>query len=335
MKSPEPIIDHAAPPEPDEAAIREHAYHLWLQEGRVEGRDREHWFKACEAVRARTPLQHVPPPRRGIRTRTSARAAQARLPDAPASAPPNTRDETSLSPWPETPICLRLAGTSIEGDLALPAGARALVLVAHASGHEHHGWSHRLIIRHLNSQGIATLHVDLLSRSEEARDLPHQLMGDLALLAERIEGTVHWLRTEPSTRRLRLAFFGIGHAGCAALRVAAAHHAAACAVVAQSARPDLVNCCLPRLRCPTLLIVGGWDDATLQANREALAAFSSHAQLYVVHHMPHTIEDPHSATEVAHIATEWLQQHLPPPETGTAGAKRKSPRPARPVMLSR
>lgn len=218
-----------------------------------------------------------------------------------------------MTPCPETPVRITLDNVSIEGNLALPPRARALVLVAHASAHEHHGWSHRFIIRYLNSNGIATLHVDLLSRAEEARDLPHQLTDDLALLAARIEGTVHWLRTTSTTRRHRLAFFGVGHAGCAALRVAAAHHAAACAVVAQGARPDLVNCCLPRLRCPALLIVGGWDDATLQANREALASFHSHVRLHIVHRMPHTIEDPHSASEIARIATEWLQQHLPPP----------------------
>ncbi len=219
-----------------------------------------------------------------------------------------------MLPCPENPIRIPLVGASLEGDLALPPHARALVLVAHASAHEHHGWCHRVIIRHLNSHGIATLHVDLLSRAEEARDLPHQLNDDLTLLASRIEGAVHWLRTESATRRLRLAFFGTGHAGCAALRVAAAHHAAACAVVAQGARPDLVTCCLSRLRCPTLLIVGGWDDATLQANREALGAFHAHARLHIVNHTPHTIEDPHAAAEVARIATEWLEQHLPSPQ---------------------
>lgn len=322
MKSPESIIDRPDPPSTDEAAVREHAYQLWLEAGRPEGHDLEHWFKACAAVQARTPIQHVSPRvqvgRRAGPTRPS---TSKRL--SPSSA--HVRPRSGSDPWPEVPVRLRFGGASIEGDLALPEGARALVLVAHASAHEHHGWSHRLIIRHLNSHGIATLHADLLSRSEEARDLPHQLTDDLELLAARIEGAVHWLRNEPTTRRLRLAFFGTGHAGCAALRVAAAHHAAACAVVAQSARPDLVNCCLPRLRCPTLLIVGGWDDATLQANREALAAFNSHAQLYVVHHMPHTIEDQHSATEVAHIATEWLQQHLPMPQT------KAPPAPARPV----
>lgn len=62
MNSPEPFIDRAAPVGPDEAAIREHAYHLWLQDGRSEGHDLEHWFKACEALRPRTAVQHMTSP---------------------------------------------------------------------------------------------------------------------------------------------------------------------------------------------------------------------------------------------------------------------------------
>ncbi len=59
MNSPEPLIDRAAPLGPDEAAIREHAYHLWLQDGQSHGHDLEHWFKACNALSPRTAVQHM------------------------------------------------------------------------------------------------------------------------------------------------------------------------------------------------------------------------------------------------------------------------------------
>lgn len=38
----------------DEARIRETAYLLWLDDGRPDGRDREHWLKAIDAL---TPAQ--------------------------------------------------------------------------------------------------------------------------------------------------------------------------------------------------------------------------------------------------------------------------------------
>ena len=40
---------------PDEAKIRETAYLLWLDEGRPEGRDQEHWMKAIEALTPAAP----------------------------------------------------------------------------------------------------------------------------------------------------------------------------------------------------------------------------------------------------------------------------------------
>lgn len=38
-----------AQPEADEARIRERAYHIWVEEGRPEGRDVEHWLRARDA----------------------------------------------------------------------------------------------------------------------------------------------------------------------------------------------------------------------------------------------------------------------------------------------
>jgi Protein of unknown function (DUF2934) len=39
-------------PEPDEEKIRLHAYFLWEEQGRPEGRDLEHWKAAQEYVKA-------------------------------------------------------------------------------------------------------------------------------------------------------------------------------------------------------------------------------------------------------------------------------------------
>lgn len=49
----------------DEARIRETAYLMWLDEGQPEGRDREHWLKAIDAL---TPAQ----PKKTRKTRASA-----------------------------------------------------------------------------------------------------------------------------------------------------------------------------------------------------------------------------------------------------------------------
>jgi hypothetical protein len=41
------------PPEPTESEIQHEAYLLWIEEGRPEGRDQEHWFAARELLRHR------------------------------------------------------------------------------------------------------------------------------------------------------------------------------------------------------------------------------------------------------------------------------------------
>ena len=39
----------------DEATIRETAYLMWLDEGRPEGRDREHWLRAIDTLKSSKP----------------------------------------------------------------------------------------------------------------------------------------------------------------------------------------------------------------------------------------------------------------------------------------
>lgn len=41
------------PSEPTEADIQHEAYLLWIEEGRPEGRDQDHWFAARELLRHR------------------------------------------------------------------------------------------------------------------------------------------------------------------------------------------------------------------------------------------------------------------------------------------
>lgn len=48
QRKPAPVLT-----EPAEAEIQHEAYLLWVEEGRPEGRDQEHWFAARELLRHR------------------------------------------------------------------------------------------------------------------------------------------------------------------------------------------------------------------------------------------------------------------------------------------
>jgi putative phosphoribosyl transferase len=165
------------------------------------------------------------------------------------------------------------AGTAIlEGDLAQPDDARGIVLFAHGSGSSRFSPRNRHVAQLLNEVKFATLLVDLLTAEEEAIDLrTARLRFDIGLLAERLVGVTDWLLQRPDLVKLPIGYFGAGTGAGAALVAAAARPDAVAAVVSRGGRPDLAGPSLPRVRAPTLLIVGGNDVPVIDLNRAALA----------------------------------------------------------------
>ena len=58
----------------------------------------------------------------------------------------------------------------LDGDLIVPDGARGLVLFAHGSGSSRHSPRNRYVAGELQSGGLGTLLMDLLTREEERID---------------------------------------------------------------------------------------------------------------------------------------------------------------------
>ena len=83
------------------------------------------------------------------------------------------------------------------------------------------------------------------------------------------------------------------------------------AVVSRGGRPDLAAGHLARVRAPTLLIVGGHDQAVLQLNRQAQERLEV-ATLVVVPGATHLFEEPGATDRVAALARDWFLAHLTP-----------------------
>ena len=77
-------------------------------------------------------------------------------------------------------------------------------------------------------------------------------------------------------------------------------------------RPDLAGDALPRVRAPTLLIVGGEDTHVLELNREALERLGGAKALEVVPGATHLFEEPGALDEVARLARDWFTRWLQP-----------------------
>jgi len=204
---------------------------------------------------------------------------------------------------------------TLEGDLAVPAGARGVVVFAHGSGSSRHSPRNRSVAGMLQEAGLATLLIDLLTPDEEAIDRRSaHLRFDIGLLAGRLVGATDWLGEGQDTRTLKVGYFGASTGGGAALVAAAERPEIVGAVVSRGGRPDLAGSALPRVRAPTLLIVGGQDLPVIAMNREALTQLHAEKRLEIVPGATHLFEEPGALEAVARLAERWFRQHLGQPE---------------------
>jgi pimeloyl-ACP methyl ester carboxylesterase len=79
---------------------------------------------------------------------------------------------------------------------------------------------------------------------------------------------------------------------------------------------------LPRVRAPTLLIVGGADVVVLELNREALERLQTEKRLEIIPGATHLFEEPGALERVAELATRWFVDHLTALERRTEEARR-------------
>jgi predicted phosphoribosyltransferase/dienelactone hydrolase len=198
-------------------------------------------------------------------------------------------------------------GVRLVGDLSLPEEAIGLVVFAHGSGSSRLSPRNRAVAARLNSAGLATLLLDLLT-PEEAGDRAN--VFDIDLLAERLLAAERWAGTDPDLSVLPLGLFGASTGAAAALRSAATRGSRAAAVVSRGGRPDLAGPDLARVTAPTLLVVGGADAAVLELNRRAAALISGPNEVAVVPGAGHLFEEPGALERVAELATAWFREHL-------------------------
>ena len=206
----------------------------------------------------------------------------------------------------------------LPGRLRVPVGATGIVVFAHGSGSSRHSPRNQSVAIALDSAGIGTLLVDLLTEAEGG---DRALVFDIPLLARRLAGIAGWLRRQEETRGLRLGYFGAS-TGAAAALTAAADDSAVAAVVSRGGRPDLAGAHLGLVGAPTLLIVGGADDVVLELNRAAQARLRCVTDLAVVPGATHLFEEPGALEEVSRLAAAWFTRYLQPqtalPETDGA-----------------
>src|SRR6266404_1391415 len=206
-------------------------------------------------------------------------------------------------------VQIRSGAAVLQGDLRIPDGAKGVVLFAHGSGSSRHSQRNQFVARTISEAGVGTLLFDLLTKDEEAIDMnTRHLRFDIGLLAERLIDATHWIKGELDY--LNVGYFGASSGGGAALVAAAELGETVGAVVSRGGRPDLAGDALTKVKCPTLLIVGGLDYPVIEMNREAYELLHCKKELRIVPGATHLFEEPGRLEEVARFAAAWFQEYL-------------------------
>jgi dienelactone hydrolase len=207
-------------------------------------------------------------------------------------------------------VVIALPEASLHGDLTLPAQVEGLVIFAHGSGSSRHSPRNRFVAEQLNTAGLGTLLMDLLTRDEErVDDVTRELRFDIGLLARRVAQVVRWAKHQPELSDANIGLFG-SSTGAAAALVAAADSSDVAAVVSRGGRPDLAGDALRRVTCPTLLIVGGFDEVVIELNEEAKARMVCPTELVIVPGATHLFEEAGTLEQVAELASAWFVRYL-------------------------
>lgn len=221
----------------------------------------------------------------------------------------------------ENEIAIEVGRVILEGTLGLPEGTNSIVLFAHGSGSSRHSPRNRYVARVLQSHGVGTLLLDLLTRDEEGVDeITGEIRFNIPFLASRLKDATRWVTRRPDLKDVKLGYFGASTGAAAALVAAAEMPEKIDAIVSRGGRPDLAGNALKSVRCPTLLIVGGDDEPVIEMNQDALSKLSCEKKLIIVPGATHLFEEPGALEEVARLAAGWFTQHLTTVGTRSAHA---------------
>ena len=213
-------------------------------------------------------------------------------------------------------------GVELLGNLTVPTGAKSIVLFSHGSGSSRLSPRNTYVAEVLNKAGIATLLFDLLTEEE---DEVYETRFNIPLLTKRLIDVTNWLTetgatTESGPREAgprspkaiwsTIGYFGASTGAASALIGAAKLGKRIKAVVSRGGRPDMVMEFLPKVKSPTLLIVGGDDDVVIGMNQEAYDNMSCEKKIEIVPGATHLFEEPGTLEQVAKLATSWFKKYL-------------------------
>jgi len=203
-------------------------------------------------------------------------------------------------------VQIQMGPNALFGELTLPKSSKGLILFAHGSGSGRHSPRNQFVAHKLQSIGLATLLFDLLTLEEEAIDEETtEFRFNIPFLAKRLISVTDWVM---ENHKFPIGYFGASTGAAAALIAAAERDVGA--VVSRGGRPDLAKAALPKVKAPTLLIVGGLDREVIELNQMALELLNCPKKLEIVPGATHLFEEPGKLEAVSKLAGDWFLNKL-------------------------
>lgn len=200
----------------------------------------------------------------------------------------------------------------VRGNLTLLEQAQGIVVFAHGSGSSRRSPRNNYVADLLNKAGFSTLLFDLLTEQEERVDIEtREFRFNIPLLADRLTLVANWVKANEQTAALPIGYFGSSTGAAAALISAAQLPAEISAVVSRGGRPDLAEEALPKVKAPTLLIVGAIDYEVIALNKQAYEQLTCIKQLTLIPGATHLFEEAGALQEVTNYAIDWFAAYLP------------------------
>ena len=195
--------------------------------------------------------------------------------------------------------------------LGVPENANSIVIFAHGSGSSRLSKRNNFVADVIRQRVIATLLFDLLTLEE---DRVYANRFDIPLLTHRLIEATLWILAQPQFAGYKVGYFGASTGAAAALQAAAQLGKGVSAVVSRGGRPDLAGTAdLNLVLAPTLLIVGGDDNAVIELNQQAYSKLTSVKELKIIPGATHLFEEPGTLEQAADQAAEWFEKYF----TGT------------------
>lgn len=204
-------------------------------------------------------------------------------------------------------IQIPIFGKELEGELIIPDKSKELVIFSHGSGSSRFSTRNIFVAKELHKQGISTFLFDLLTEEE---DQLYSNRFNIELLYERLVLTTNYLVGLPLFLDFKIGYFGASTGAASALRAAAVLPEIIHAVVSRGGRPDLAMEFAPKVKAPTLLIVGGKDYDVIDLNKKVFEVLTCKKELHTVPGATHLFEEPGTLNFAASLAVDWFKKYL-------------------------